>query len=438
LWTFYHSLGNQKALDSLPKGGNSIGLISYRDGDATVSDPVVYEGMAAIGYQGSYPAPSFSLRDGSLLTIFSSHFTSVGANQTKSREFIIASMRSTPDRTALEKPVTVVTDTLKGSALEKCGFSQTSAGAYDPVNDIVYFAYPLGDEETCHMMLTSSADGGRTWKQAQRIHISGENTDSDYENPALAINKDGVLGLMWEEGRSNCWNFAASTSGDRYFDVRKRLNHCSSPGKDVEAISDSYLWTAPFQPDPKDTNGQNHIALRNMKNVVWRNAHTIAVTSDGIFHPVWIEPGDGRGEIRTAAVTITSAAYLAASQIAGLSPVSNKVAILYGGTQHYDDKSGALTLAVTFRNNSDTPIKGPFKLEATSVDSAYLNVEVADAINHATGGGAVWDVTSAIPGGVLAPGATSQPYVLTFHTTPKDHFTLGDVLSLNTKLYAKP
>jgi hypothetical protein len=82
--------------------------------------------------------------------------------------------------------------------------------------------------------------------------------------------------------------------------------------------------------------------------------------------------------------------------------------------------------------------RGPFKLEATSADSAYLNVEVANAANRATGGGAVWEVTGAVPGCVLVPGATSQPYTLTFRTTPKEHFTLGDVLSLNTKLYARP
>jgi hypothetical protein len=175
-----------------------------------------------------------------------------------------------------------------------------------------------------------------------------------------------------------------------------------------------------------------------MKNAVWRDNQAIAVTSDGVFHPVWIDAGDGRGEIRTAAVTVTSAEQLAAPEIGGLAPVSNKIAVLYGGTQHYDEKSGTLTLAVTFRNNSDAPIKGPFKLEATSVSSAYLNVEAQNSVNHATGGGAVWDVTGAVPGDVLAPGATSQPYTLTFHTTPKDHFTLGDILTLNTKLYAKP
>uniref|UniRef100_A0A372IN67 Exo-alpha-sialidase n=1 Tax=Paracidobacterium acidisoli TaxID=2303751 RepID=A0A372IN67_9BACT len=437
LETFYHSLGDQKALDSLPKGGNTVGLISYKDGDAKVDGPVFNSDMAASNYRGSYPAPSFVLKDGTLLTFFSSHLN-LDPKDREKREFLIASIRSNPDRTALENPVNVVTDTPKPDESEKCGFGLTSAGAYDPVKDIIYFAYPLGDEKSCHLMLISSTDGGKTWKPAQRIHLPDENSDSTYESPALAVNKEGVLGLMWTDGRTGCWNFAASTSGDRYFNVSKRLNDCSSPAKDVQAITDAYLWSVLFQPSPKNADGENRVAIRNMKNADWRNNHAIAVTPDGVFHPVWIDAGDGRGEIRTAAVTVTSVQQLAATQISGLTPVSNKVAVLYGGTQHYDDKSGTLTLAVTFRNNSGSAVKAPFKLEAMSVDSDYLNVEVANAANHAIGGGAVWDVTSSVPGGVLAPGATSQPYTLTFHTTPKDHFTLGDVLSLNTKLYARP
>lgn len=438
LWTFYHSLGDQKALDALPQGGNSVGLVSYKDGDAGIAGPVTNPNMAAIGYHGSYPAPSFLLNDGSLLTLFSSHFTTRNADKSKQREFLIASIRSNPERNALEKPVTVVTDTPKLGEKEKCGFGLTSAGAYDSVRDVLYFAYPIGDENSCDLMLTTSADEGKTWKPAQRIHLPNETPDSDYESPALAVNMNGILGLMWEDGGTGCWNFAASMTGSRYFDISKKLNDCSSPAKDVQKITSAYLWSVPFQPDSKDANGENRIAIRNMKNVVWRNSHAIAVTPDGVFHPVWIDAGDGRGEIRTAAVTVISAQQLAASEITGLTPVSNKVAILYGGTQHYDEKAGTLTLAVTFRNNSNAPIKGPFKLEATSVDSAYLNAEVANAANHATGGGAVWNVSNAVPGGVLAPGATSQPYTLLFHTTPKDHFTLGDVLSLNTRLYAKP
>ena len=438
LWTFYHSLGDQKALDALPKGGNSVGLMSYKDGNADITGPVTNPEMVAVGYHGSYPAPSFLLKDGSLLTLFSSHLTTRNADKSEQREFLIASIRSDSGRTALEKPITVVSDTPKFGEEEKCGFGLTSAAAYDPVKDIIYFAYPLGDEKSCRMMLTTSTDEGKTWTLGQRIHLPEETPDSIYDSLALAVNKDGVLGLMWQESRTGCWNFAASTTGDRYFDVSKPLNDCSSPAKDVQALTNAYLWSVLFQPNFKDADGENRIAIRNMKNAVWRNSHAIAVTPDGIFHPVWTDAGDGRGEIRTSAVTVVSAQQLAASEIAGLTLVSNKVAILYGGTERYDDKTGTLTLAVTFRNNSDAPIKGLFKLEATTVDSAYLNVEVANSENHATGGGAVWDVTSSVPGGVLAPGATSQPYALTFHTTPKDHYTEGDVLTLNTKLYAKP
>lgn len=447
LETFYRSIGNRNAIDSLPHGGNSIGLVSYKDGDTKVDGPIFNPDMAAMAFHGSYPAPALMLKDGTFLTFFTSHRYLdpdgkphlPATEKTPQVENLIASTHYNPNSSAPELPITVASDTPKpGNAEEKCGLILTSAAAYDPLKNIIYFAYELGDDKSCYLVLTTSNDEGRTWKPARRIHLPDQPLDAHYENPALGVNKAGVLGLMWQEGRTGCWDFAASMTGDQNFSVSKQLNDCTSPGKDIQAVTDAYFWTIPFQAEEKNPNDFSRIVIRNMKHAVWRDSHAIAVTPDGVFHPVWIDAGDGRGEIRTAAVTVASVEQLAAPEISGLTPVSNKVAILYGGAQHYDEKTGTLTLSVTFRNNGDAPIRGPFKLEATSVRSAYLNIEAVSSVNHATGGGAVWDVTTSIPGGALAPGATSEPYTLMFHSTPKEHFTIGDILSLDTKLYAKP
>jgi hypothetical protein len=85
-----------------------------------------------------------------------------------------------------------------------------------------------------------------------------------------------------------------------------------------------------------------------MPNTVGRNI-AIAVSSDGVFHPVWIDAGMGHGEIRTAGIHTTTAAALIAAATTGLSDVTSKVAILYGGDQHYGVQSGIITVDVVIR-----------------------------------------------------------------------------------------
>jgi hypothetical protein len=180
------------------------------------------------------------------------------------------------------------------------------------------------------------------------------------------------------------------------------------------------------------------IDLRNARNSAWRDAPAVAVTQDGKFHPVWITAGCGRGEIRTAVLRVTPTDALIASAASGLEEVTNKVAILYGGDQHYEPKTGLLTLDVVVRNNSAQSLHGPFRLAVTSLYKEYGYVEIANANNKVAGAGTVWDLGSSVPNGVLAPGATSQPFQLKFHyiageDTRRDD---DDILGISAKLFA--
>ncbi len=439
LWTFYHALGDQKALDHLPKGGNSVGLISYKDGDKQIAGPIANPEMAAINYHGSYPAPSFLLKDGSLLTLFSSHFTTRDTNGKKKREFVIASIRSNQQRTSLEKPVTVVTDVPEPGREEKCGFALTSGGAYDSVHDVIYFAYPLDTGKSCQLMLTSSKDGGKSWAAAQPAHLTGSGSESLYEMPALAVNRDGTLGAMWQDGpdHENCWIFAASRDEGKSFGPVQKLDQCSTSARNMQPLGNAYLWSVLFQPATTDKNGQTHIAIRYTRDATWRDSHSIVAMPNGSFHAAWMDSETSQGEIRTAVLRPENVDPITSDQLAGLAPVGNTVSILYGGAQRYDAATGTLTLEVTLRNNGSAPVRGPFKLQVSDLNSGYLNLQVANATNDLTGKGAIWDLSNAVPGNALEPSAESQSYALVFHSTPKDGQRAGDVLTLDATLFAR-
>ena len=424
--TFFRSIDHHTGSAALPRTGSSVGLISYRDGELKIDGPIFNSHMAAMNYHGAYPEDSFVLKDGSFLTFLSS-------------QKAIASVHTNPDRDVLELPVTI-TSTPPDEG--PCGYFLQSASAYDPLRDTLYLVYPEArDDKQCRLMVTTSVDDGKNWAKPEEMHSEDAFPERIYAKPTLAVNHEGVLAVMWRDAplRSDCWVFATSNDGGKSLSPGRKLNNCSSPGKDVQAITHAYFWSVMFGPESNQEDRETDIYLRNLKNTVWVD-RAIAATPDGTFHVVWSDAGDGHGEIRSAAVAVASAKQLAAPRVFGLTVVNNRIAILYGGTQHYDEKSGTLTLAVTFRNNSDSAIKAPFELEATTLSSGLFDIQITNSANQVTGGGAVWDVTSAVPGGVLIPGATSQPYLLIFHSAEK-HYPidpLGNVLSLSTKLYANP
>jgi hypothetical protein len=438
--TFYSSLGNKDAVEaeSNNTNGTRVGVVSYKDGDTQISGPFTSAEMAQAKYHGSYPAPALRLKDGSLLTFY----TTKRRNENNIREFLAYTVRVNPNRDRLEAPAKVASELQapKQDPKVDCdGVYLDAAAAYDSERDKLYFAYPSVQDKKCRLLIATSADGGKTWSKADAVYSPDATAERVYGSPSIAVNKDGTLGVLWEERyRSGCWMFAASVDGGKSLSRAKQLGTCSGTEAKPSALTNAYLWTSIFETDPADKASEIRINLRNTRNSGGPQGHGIAVTSDGSFHPVWITAGRGEGEIRTAAVRVTPADALIMAATGGLEEVTNKVSILYGGDQHYDASTGFLTLDVVVRNNGAEPLHGPFRLAVTSLYKDYGYMKIANANNRATGAGTVWDLDSSIPSGVLAPGATSRPFSLKFHYLIDEDAPRGtdDILGISTKLFA--
>jgi hypothetical protein len=174
----------------------------------------------------------------------------------------------------------------------------------------------------------------------------------------------------------------------------------------------------------------------NYQNTVWRNNGAIAASSDGAFHPVWIESGNGEGQLRTATVTVGR---LAQSELMPSTfdekgcDVTRQVAILYGGDQHYDSSSDLLNVMVVVRNKGTERLRAPVLLKTEALKSAAFKLEIANSDNGQSGAGAIWDLTPAIPGGILNAGTASKPYLLQFRVTPIKEILTDEVFSLKLK-----
>jgi hypothetical protein len=440
LYDFYNSVGNKDvAARERQNDGTRVGLISYKDGDTEVVGPFTSAEMAKEGYQGSYPAPSFLLNNGLILAFFTAHRrTDKGVGQ-----FLVEAVLTTSDRAGIE--VVKIVDSLEnpeyGSGVPCAGYGLTTGGAYDAAHDKLYFAYPDVREKKCGLWLTTSTDGGKSWSNANQLWAQDDARERVYAAPSIAVNKDGVLAAMWQEKyRSGCWMFAVSTDAGKSLSRSRQLGTCSAESSKPSLLTSPYLWTSFSQADPKEKSAAANINLRNTRGSTWRNERAIAVTPDGAFHPVWIDAGNGEGGIRTVSIRVMPEATMIAAATQGLEEVTDKVAVLYGGSQFYDSKTGMLTLDVTLKNNSDKTFHEPFKLAVPSFSANYGMAEIADAENNAQGAGAVWDLSRSVSGGVLAPGTASKPFSLQFHyvADPGLARDSDDIFGLSVKVYAKP
>ncbi len=199
--------------------------------------------------------------------------------------------------------------------------------------------------------------------------------------------------------------------------------------------SEGFIWE-PMKPEstwPLGLKVQNHL------NTVWRNNGALAASPNGDFHPVWIEVGNGEGQLRTATVTagpVHSTLPRVAFDEGKACDVTQQIAILYGGDQNYDVSTSLLSVRITLKNKSSQPLQAPILLKAETLTSKVFNLEIANSDNGLSGPGAMWDLTPATPDGNLNAGAMSKSYPLEFHATPIEGILNEELLSMKLKAYA--
>lgn len=434
---FYSSLGEVDAARSETAGaGTRIGLLSYRDGDSSVSGPYTSKDMAVEGLSDAFPGPAILLKSGSILTVVSgSRFRQKGR-----RETVIESVWTNATRTALERPSKVVShtediETVYDVGETKCHQDYLTAGlAYDRTRNRLYFLYPEQRNTDCQLWLTMSEDEGATWSDPRRVYSPDADADRAYTNPAMAVNEGGVLGVMWEERRaSGCWMFAASTDAGATLSRASRLGRCHMTAPSLGVNS----WETFVNRDARDPANGTTIAIDNALLTVWRNTNAIAVAPIGSFYPTWIDGYRGNEELRVAEVDVLSAEAMVAAETQGLRATSDQLAVLYGGRQSYDLTTRTLTLQVVIRNVGGRLLKGPFKLAVTHFTDTGC-ARIANANNGAWFAGAVWDLTETIPSKVLRPGETSSPDTLKFRleSSKKPECRAPGIIGMTVKIFA--
>ena len=118
----------------------------------------------------------------------------------------------------------------------------------------------------------------------------------------------------------------------------------------------------------------------------------MAVASDGVFHPVWVDNRTGVPQLHTAPVRVTGTARRASERDALLGRNVTDSVVLVTTSTVYDAKSCTIALGIDVINRSSAPLALPLTVRANKVLSQFGAPRVAAGIPTDDIGRALWRV----------------------------------------------
>lgn len=104
-----------------------------------------------------------------------------------------------------------------------------------PHRGTLYLTWAAVLDHRLQIVVARSTDGGRTWEEPVRVNDGG--FDADHGTPALAVNRDGILAVTWNDRRQDpdqlCFRHyvAVSTDGGRTFGTNRPVGEAETcPG----------------------------------------------------------------------------------------------------------------------------------------------------------------------------------------------------------------
>jgi hypothetical protein len=173
--------------------------------------------------------------------------------------------------------------------------------------DRLYVVWPDRRSGHSKIRFASSSDAGRTWSTSRVINDNEPNDSTDQFMPEVAVNGDGVVGVMWYDRRSHPDNlgwdvrFTASADGGASFLPSVRVSERGAsfaPG------------TSRSRPSPANQRSVESAERAQINagrdSFMFMGGDTAGLAADaaGIFHLVWIDNRTGTPQVWTAPVTV--------------------------------------------------------------------------------------------------------------------------------------
>ena len=289
-------------------------------------------------------------------------------------------------------------------------------GSSGVFKDRIYVAWTDARSAHSRIMFTYSADKGETWSKPRIVDEMPRNLTHTPDSfmPTLAVNKDGVVGLSWNDRRENPDNvgyftrFTASLDGGESWLPSVRLAERPARFRQAEEGETISSYATDDGPNPP--------TVRIVRDPEFHGGDTAGLCADanGVFHALWVDNRDGRDQAYTAVVTVQgSAVKNGDAGLSALKEVANLVAFDIKNVD-YDTKHQTLSLQASLRNKSKDNVRGRLMLRILSLTSQAGTVTITNAENGADGPGATFDFTKLVSAEGLKPNASTEAKTINF------------------------
>lgn len=287
--------------------------------------------------------------------------------------------------------------------------------SHGPFRDRIYAAWEDRSSGRSQVKLSFSADKGKTWSHPRVIdddvarQIGDTIRGPDDIHGVVAVNKRGVVGVMWLDRRDHPddlgWDirFRASLDGGETFlpSIKaSNVDYDPSRGNRVPLFGDG--------------DGQFKVQSTNSLSIAWftfHGGHTMGLTADanGGFHPLWVANPKGTPQLWTTDIAVDGHAVKNGSaELANLKDASKLVRLEFID-RYYNLKTHSLDFDLRLENSSKATIYGPLKVRVLDVGSYVGDVTIQAGGAERSVEGTVWDFTPLLSGGTFHPGDITKP-----------------------------
>lgn len=285
--------------------------------------------------------------------------------------------------------------------------------------DRLYAAWPDVRSGRSEILFSYSADKGKTWSKPVTVNDDWPRLEPgrgpDNFMPTLAVNRDGVVGVMWYDRRDipdnlGWWaRFTASLDGGETFLPSVKVSEAPFSQDMSRELLLHTLQTRSSVLESQIFIGRSQFMGGDYAG--------LAADANGIFHPFWVDNRTGVAQVWTTTVTVNAKAVRNGSaELSELEDITDKVLIEFTNPR-YDRKTNILRVDISLSNTSKDTIAGPIKVRVLSLASEFGKPEIIGADNQVRQAGAVWDFTPLLSNQTLKPGETSKDKHVEFRLT---------------------
>jgi hypothetical protein len=413
--------------------GLSIALWRSRDNGVTFEGPIVRSRDKPLSF---HPANSVVLSDGTLVCLIAEldpqkRNDGYGGSQYRKADFQNGTLKvvASSDGGESLSPAVKISEIYEDWREEGTGIPSLAADRGSPAfKDRLYAAWADGRFGRTQILVSYSTDKGKTWSSPHLVSDGQPTVGDGPDNfmPVVAVNPEGVVGIMWYDRRDIPGNFGyyvrftASLDGGDTWQPSVRVSELP---KTLETKQRWPITAGVWR------NGVTGPLSFNLRRYEWLSGgHTAGMAADlnGAFHPFWIDNRSGVSQIWTASVVVSGVVATNGSlELSRLEDVSGS-AMLELTDCTYETISNIVSCAARIKNSSKETLTGPLELRVIGLKSELGAPQVINPDNGRNEIGAVWVFGDEIRGGLLQPDQDSDSKQLRFQILNPQEFQQGN------------